>query len=114
MNGASFITSTAGDAVSQKYAVLCFAPPIVSELRLVYHYPPYTQGLPDRKSSEGDIVAPVGTRVDIEAFCSNPLRRAWIALDGMERPLALDDAGRHACARNDRRRRRRDVRHPFP
>lgn len=83
-----FYRVTAGDAESRIFRVQSFPAPIIEQLALAYNYPPYT-GMETRRSGEGDIVAPEGTRVDMEVFCSNVLARAWLAISGKDTPLAL-------------------------
>ena len=78
---------TAGDAESREFRVLSFPAPIIEQLMLVYDYPPYT-GIEARRSVEGDIVAPAGTRVAMEVSCSNALARAWLEINGEDMSLA--------------------------
>jgi hypothetical protein len=59
--------------------------PLAADLRLTYHYPPYT-GLPERvvESGDGSITAVVGTEVELWASADEEVRRALLVLDAAD------------------------------
>jgi len=67
----------ADDAQSLRYQVRTFPPPIIESMKLTCVYPEY-MGIPSRTFVEGDIAAPIGTRVAFELASSNALERAWL------------------------------------
>lgn len=77
----------AGDARSPVYTLRVVRRPFVKRLTLRYHYPPSTglspQTIPD---SSGDILAPLGTVVTIQAVASKPLQAAYLRweVEGIE------------------------------
>ena len=79
---------SAGDFVSDRYAVTVRTRPGVREVKLTYVFPAY-MNLPDQAeppSAIGNITAPIGTRVRIEASADRPIKSA--------RPFRRDDGRR--------------------
>ena len=70
----------ADDAQSPLYRVTTFPPPIIESMKLTCVYPEYMD-LPPRTFIEGDIAAPIGTRVEFELASSNELEAAWLEVD---------------------------------
>ena len=88
---------SAGDFVSDRYAVAVRTRPGVREVKLTYVFPSY-MNLPDRAEppiSAGNISAPVGTRVRIEAAADRPIKSASLSIGTMaegqwtESPMAV-------------------------
>ena len=76
---------SAGDFVSDRYAVVVRTRPGVREVKLTYVYPSY-MNLPDKAeppSPIGNISAPIGARVRIEASADRPLKSAGLSVGTM-------------------------------
>jgi len=76
---------SAGDFVSDRYAVTVRTRPGVREVKLTYVFPGY-MNLPDQvepPSAIGNITAPVGTRVRIEASADRPIKSARLSVGTM-------------------------------
>jgi hypothetical protein len=73
---------SAGDFVSNWYVVAVRTRPGLRDVKLTYVFPAY-MNLPDRAeppSTVGNIVAPIGTRVRIEASADRPLKSASLSV----------------------------------
>lgn len=69
-----------------------FAPePIAGDIKLTYRYPAHT-GRPPKtvEGTAGDILAPKGTVVEIEARADRDVERAFIVYDGTVAPLRVE------------------------
>jgi hypothetical protein len=74
---------TGGDARSREYAVRVLRRPAVTRFNIRYAYPSYSRLATANASNEdGRIEAPVGTRVSLTIVATEPLRDAWLTLDG--------------------------------
>ena len=79
-----------GSAQSQEYAVKVYDPTTIKNLKLVYHYPKYTE-LPDRTVAgmDGNIEAVEGTEVELAVQASESLRGGRLTFDaGPEAPMS--------------------------
>jgi hypothetical protein len=77
---------SAGDFVSDRYAVTVRTRPGVREVKLTYVFPAY-MNLPDQvepPSAIGNITAPIGTRVRIEASADRPIKSARLSVGTMD------------------------------
>ena len=77
---------SAGDFVSDRYAVAVRTRPGVREVKLTCVFPAY-MNLPDQvspPSAIGNIAAPIGTRVRIEATADRPIKSASLSIGTME------------------------------
>ncbi len=77
---------SAGDFVSDRYAVTVRTRPGVREVKLTYVFPAY-MNLPDQAeppSAIGNITAPIGTRVRIEASADRPIKSARLSIGTMD------------------------------
>ena len=87
---------SAGDFVSDRYAVAVRTRPGIREVKLTYVFPAY-MNLPDKAdppSPIGNILAPIGTRVRIEASADRPLKSASLSVGTMERSGDKEEPGR--------------------
>jgi hypothetical protein len=76
----------AGDFVSDRYSVNVRSRPGVREVKLTYVFPAY-MNLPEKSdppSPVGNISAPIGTRVRIEASADRPLKSASLSVGTIE------------------------------
>lgn len=71
------------DFRSRPYRIKVVEPPHILSLRMSLAYPAYTGLLPETKEENGDIQAPVGTRVRLEVTGSSPIGRAAIEFIGV-------------------------------
>ncbi len=75
-----------GDAASPTYEVTVVERPFVTNIRLSYRFPRYSELLPRTvDENNGDITALRGTRVGITVTASKPLTRAELVLESGER-----------------------------
>ena len=77
---------SAGDFVSDRYTVAVRTRPGVREVRLTCIFPAY-MNLPDQAeppSAIGNITAPIGTRVRIEASADRPIKSASLSVGTMD------------------------------
>jgi hypothetical protein len=100
---------SAGDFVSERYSVTVRTRPGVREVRLTYIFPAY-MNLPDQAeppSAVGNITAPIGTRVRIEASADRPLKSASLSVGTMdggewtETPMAVANGASGQAARGE-------------
>ena len=71
----------AHDAETPIYQLTVRPRPIVTRIFHTDHFPPYTN-LSDRLDREGgDIVVPVGTKVDLTIEANQPVERVWLVFD---------------------------------
>jgi hypothetical protein len=71
----------AHDAETPAYQLTVRPRPIVTRIFHTDHFPPYTN-LSDRIDSEGgDIVVPVGTKIDLKIEVNQPIERVWLVFD---------------------------------
>jgi hypothetical protein len=79
-----------GGALSEIFALVPLDAPDVKQLRVTYRYPKKI-GLPTkREETEGDIYAPIGTAIDLEAIATQALLKAeWRLGEGEYQPMSL-------------------------
>jgi hypothetical protein len=75
--------AAANDGRSNARQVMVEDRPTILKMRLTLHYPAYTRrGIQVLSESNGNIAAPVGTLVDVEATANKPLRRVGVLREG--------------------------------
>ncbi|MGQ9661544.1 MAG: hypothetical protein ACUVWX_04295 [Kiritimatiellia bacterium] len=81
----------AASALTGYFEVNAVSRPVAEKLRVRYEYPPYT-GLPPliEEDAGGDIVAVVGTRIELSATFSSKLAQAALLVNGKEIGPARD------------------------
>lgn len=80
--------ATAGDGRSNPHRVRVEDRPAILQVRLHLSYPPYTKRASQTVvATAGNIVAPVGTQVDIAATANKPLGQARLMVDGQSQDL---------------------------
>ncbi len=79
-----------GSALSEVFALVPLDAPDVKQLRVTYHYPKKI-GLPARREEiSGDIYAPIGTAIDLEAIATQALTKAeWRLGEDDYQPMSL-------------------------
>jgi len=84
--------AAAGEVKSPIFRATVIDPPEVLTINLKLSFPEYT-GLGElyRERSSGDITAPPGTRVLIEAVANRPLRSARLVAEGWTRDMRVED-----------------------
>lgn len=82
----------AGDAVSNSYRLSVISAPTILVKRLSYAYPAYMKKAALTVDSQGDISAPEGTKVRIEATANVPIATAVLEMDPVDgKPTATLD-----------------------
>lgn len=91
---------SAGDCRTENYRVVVRVAPDIKVESVRYDFPKYT-GLPPRTTlREGDLRAPLGTQVTIEAVANYPIQRAEIDLNCTGKPgLRMEVNGDRAVGR---------------
>ncbi|MGV3606695.1 MAG: hypothetical protein ACO1RA_09805 [Planctomycetaceae bacterium] len=74
----------AGDAVSNSYRLSVISAPTILVKRLSYSYPAYMKKAAVTVDSQGDISAPEGTKVTIEATANVPIATAVLEMDPVD------------------------------
>ena len=72
----------AGPLVSPHYKVRVVDLPSVKEIRVTYHYPPWTGMKPVTEEHSGDLRAIEGTEAQVEVEMDRPLQDGQLTLDG--------------------------------
>jgi hypothetical protein len=90
-------TVEGGDDVTDVHTVDTVTPPTIDTVRLFYEYPAYMRKQntpPDRPETSGNVVAPFGTKVRIEAESNEDLKSASLAIGpkGKEKVAELEVA----------------------
>lgn len=80
-----------GDYRSPRYRVEVLERPEIEACRVTLKPPAYT-GKPARilEQDFGDLTIPEGTRVEIDALSTKPLRAAWLEAEGRRIPLSVE------------------------
>jgi hypothetical protein len=73
---------SAGPLVSSHYKLRVMDLPSVKEIRVTYHYPPWTGMKPVTEEHSGDLRALEGTEAAIEVEMDRPLKKGQFVLDG--------------------------------
>jgi hypothetical protein len=93
---------TAGDATSRTYAVRVRRAPAVERFAIRHEYPSYTNRSPvNVTNSDGQIEAPIGTRILLTVTATEPLDYALLKL-GTEKILMERDGGKESGTRSSR------------
>ena len=80
-------------AMSRTFRVDTVPPPVVEGLQLSYEFPAYTGRPPEVEAdADGDIKAPMGTKVTLEGTSSKELKSAELELGDGSVPLEVDGA----------------------
>jgi len=90
-----------GSTISKKYKVDVLPKPLVTRIDLTYHYPDYTK-LPDvtLENCDGNIKAPIGTRVTIMAEANRPVQASNLVLNDTEtKRVIVEEDGIHVSAK---------------
>jgi len=72
-----------GDDITAEHSVDIVTPPSIDSVKLFYEYPPYMRmaNTPaDRPETSGNVVAPIGTKVRLEALTNEDLKSAVLAI----------------------------------
>jgi len=88
----------ANDALSPTFEVSVLPRPMVRQIRVDYTYPRYTRQAARKGVPGGNVVAPEGTRVQIQIESSLPLEEAWVAFDDGRRANAVVESCSAALA----------------
>ncbi len=82
----------ADEKLSEVYSISLYDAPKITDVDLLYHFPAYTGLKPKREIGVGDIWAPEGTVVTIQAVADKPLKSAQITLtDGRKLKTSVSE-----------------------